>query len=124
MFTLCEVKKPLLSTISDADMDKVKLMTDRAASLVWVTNGNTLQGGCPDYALVSGLARSLVLEQPFLRFYTFDVDEPEIGPEITVRHLIATLNQRGRTIDREFVQQKGAVCVSRFVPDTSINSLF
>ncbi|TGJ83752.1 hypothetical protein E0Z10_g5010 [Xylaria hypoxylon] len=124
VFTLCEAKKPLLSTISDADMDKVKLMTDRAASLVWVTNGNTLQGGCPDYALVSGLARSLVLEQPSLHFNTFDVDEPEIDPEITARHLIATLNQWGSAVDREFVQQNGAVRVSRYVPDAGINSLF
>ncbi|KAI3325957.1 hypothetical protein HD806DRAFT_520675 [Xylariaceae sp. AK1471] len=124
VFTLCEAKKPLLSTISDADMDKVKIMTDRAASPVWVTNGNTLQGGYPDYALVSGLARSLVLEQPSLRFYTFDIDEPEMQPEVTARHLIATLNQRGSTVDREFVQQKGAVRVSRYVPDAGINSLF
>ncbi|KAI0204850.1 reducing type I polyketide synthase 10 [Astrocystis sublimbata] len=124
VFTICEARRPLLSTISDTDMDRVKLMTDRAASLVWVTNGNTVQGERPDHALVSGLARSLVLEQPSLRFYTFDVDESEINPEITARHLIATLNQRGSTVDREFVQQAGTVRISRYVPDAGINSLF
>ncbi|KAI0401620.1 reducing type I polyketide synthase 10 [Xylaria palmicola] len=124
VFTLCELKSPLLSTISDEDMTRVKLITDNASSLVWATNGNILQGGYPDYALVSGLARSLVLEQPALQFFTYDIDEPDADVEATAGHLIATLNQRGKTVDREFVQHKGAVHVSRYVPDDGINSLF
>ncbi|KAI1104957.1 reducing type I polyketide synthase 10 [Jackrogersella minutella] len=124
VFSLCELKSPLLSTISDDHMDRVKLMTDRAASLVWLTNGNTLKGGHPDYALVSGLARSLVLEQPSLQFYTYDLDEPDTDVQATAGHLISTLNQRGGILDREFVQHKGAVHVSRWVPDDGINTLF
>ena len=66
VFNLCELKSPLLSTVSDKDMLRVKIMTDRAASLVWVTNENVLCGGRPDFALVAGQARQLVLEQPSL----------------------------------------------------------
>lgn len=54
VFNLAEVKTPLLATISDEHMARVKLMTDRAGSIVWLTNGNILEGSRPDFSLVSG----------------------------------------------------------------------
>jgi acyl transferase domain-containing protein/NADPH:quinone reductase-like Zn-dependent oxidoreductase len=124
VFSLCELRKPLLSTISDEDMDHVKVMTDRAASLVWLTNGNHMQGERPDHALVSGLARALVLEQPSLKFYTYDIDEPDADVQLTAGRLVSVLNQPGKKPDLEFVQRKGAAHVSRFVPDDGINTDF
>lgn len=124
VFMLGELKSPLLSTISDEDMARVKLLTDRAASLVWLTNGNTTQGSRPDYALVSGLARALVLEQPALKFYTYDVDESDLDVQSTANRLISLLNQQGKTTDLEFVQHKGVVHVSRWIPDEGINTEF
>ncbi|CAG8953714.1 hypothetical protein HYFRA_00006603 [Hymenoscyphus fraxineus] len=124
VFSLCELKTPLLSTISNEDMKSIKLMTDRAASLVWVTNGNPLHAKNPDYALVSGLSRALVLEQPSLKFYTYDIDEPDADMSVTASRLISILNQQGTTPDREFVQHMGTVHISRFVPDDGINTLF
>ena len=53
VFNLSEVKTPLLATISDEHMSRVKLMTDRAGSIVWLTNGNILEGSRPDFSLVS-----------------------------------------------------------------------
>ncbi|CAG8978206.1 hypothetical protein HYALB_00011441 [Hymenoscyphus albidus] len=124
VFSFCELKTPLLSTISNEDMKSVKLMTDRAASLVWVTNGNPLHAKNPDYALVSGLSRALVLEQPSLKFYTYDIDEPDTDVSVTASRLISILNQQGTTADREFVQHMGTVHISRFVPGDGINTLF
>jgi acyl transferase domain-containing protein len=124
VFNLCEATSPLLSTISDEDMDKVKLMTENASSLVWVTNGNILQGGHPDYGLVSGLSRAVMLEQPSLKFFTFDIDTPEVDTDLTAARLVAILDQAGRKHDWEFVQWKGVVHVSRFTPDDKINADF
>ncbi|KAI1083646.1 reducing type I polyketide synthase 10 [Whalleya microplaca] len=124
VFNLCELSTPLLSTISDQDMRGVKLLTDRAASLVWVTNGNILQGDKPDFALVSGLARAVGMEQPSLKFYTYDIDDAETDVHGTVQHLIALLAQCSQRPDMEFVQNQGVVHVSRFAPDDEINAAF
>ncbi|CAK4032116.1 polyketide synthase [Lecanosticta acicola] len=128
VFNLCEATSPLLATISDEDMDQVKLMTQNASSLVWVTNGNILEGGHPEYGLVSGLSRAIMLEQPALKFYTFDIDQPEEGVDLTAERLISVLNQSAkqssRMTDFEFVQRRGVVHVSRFTPDDEINQDF
>ena len=124
VFNLCELKFPLLSMISDEDMLRVKTMTDRAASLVWVTNGNILRGERPDFALVAGLSRALVLEQPSLKFFTYDVDEPEENIQVTAQRLVSVLNQPGRRPDLEFAQHKGVVHVSRFTSDEGLNTAF
>ncbi len=74
VFNLCELKDPLLFVISDKDMNKVKIIIDNSTSLVWTTNANTLQGDRLDHALIVGLSRALMLEQPSLEIFTFDID--------------------------------------------------
>lgn len=125
IFNLCELTSPLLSTISDEDMQHVKKMTDRAASLVWVTGGNILQGDDPNFALASGLARAVGMEQPSLKFYTYDIDNAEADVDATANHLISVLNQQGSIKpDMEFAQHKGVIHISRFVPDDRVNAVF
>ncbi|KIA75504.1 reducing type I polyketide synthase [Aspergillus ustus] len=124
IFSLCEIHSPLLSVTSDAEMGQIKLMTDHAASLVWITNGNTMHGDRPDFALVSGVARALALEQPSLKFYTYDIDTPDIQVETTTDRLLAVLHQSFWNPDLEFVQRKGVVHISRFIPDDGFNAEF
>lgn len=124
VFNLCELKDPLLSVISDKDMDKVKIITDNSTSLVWTTNANTLQGDRPDHALIAGLSRALMLEQPSLEIFTFDIDQPDEYVDDTAQRLISLLIQTDKHIDYEFVQRKNVVHVSRFVPDDSVNVAF
>ncbi|KAL4746292.1 hypothetical protein BDW72DRAFT_207477 [Aspergillus terricola var. indicus] len=124
IFSLCELHTPLLSTSSDAEMAQIKLMTDNATSLVWLTNGDIMNGTRPDFALASGIARALTLEQPSLTFYTFDLDEPDTDIGLTAQHLIAILNQPSWNPDLEFVQRRGIVHISRFIPDDGFNATF
>ena len=124
VFNLCELTSPLLSTISDEDMKSLKIMTENAASLVWATSGDVLQGNRPDFGLVSGLARAVGMEQPSLKFYTYDIDDPELDLDVTAQRLISILNQQSSNPDMEFVQRQGIVHVSRFSPDDGINAAF
>lgn len=124
VFSLCETESPLLATTTDEEMTGVKLMTDRAGTLVWVTGGNKLLGDVPETALVAGMSRAITLEQPSLKFYTYDVDRPQHDTQFTAARLIATLAQQSRVPDREFVQRDGTVHVSRFVPDDRLNAKF
>ena len=124
VFSLCELTSPLLSSICDQDMERVKTMTDRAASLVWVTGGNIMQGGNPDFGLVSGLARAVGMEQPSLKFYTYDIDNTESDVDATAQHLISCLNQSSPKPEMELVQRNGVVHTSRFIPDDGVNASF
>ncbi|KAL6719446.1 hypothetical protein ACLMJK_003686 [Lecanora helva] len=125
VFCLLECEKPLHVRTKDDDIVRVRIITNNASSLVWVTCGNLLKGGDPDFSLVSGLSRALMLEQPSLRFFTFNLDTIDIEPEKTASNIIAVLEQgHGNFKDYEFVQSGGMVHVSRFVPDDSLNEPF
>lgn len=121
-----ELGKPILSTLTNAKMMSVKTMTDSAANLIWLTGGGNFTGRDPDFALVSGLARSLILEQPSLRFFTFDVDDWQTNPATTFGNLIQVVEEAQTTaeLDFEMVQHKGVVHISRFVSDETMNDSF
>lgn len=124
VFCLIECHKPVLSTATDDEMYRIKLITNNASNIVWVTGGHLLEGTRPDFALVSGLARALMLEQPTLKFFTFDVDDIVSHVQRTAEHLASTLQQKSNALDFEFIQHQGVVHVSRFVPDDTLNESF
>ncbi|KAJ2996419.1 hypothetical protein NUW58_g976 [Xylaria curta] len=124
IFNLCELYSPLLNRINDQEMKRVKMMTDNAACLVWVTGGNIIRGCKPDLALAAGLARAVGMEQPSLKFYTYDVDAPDTHVDLTARYILSILDQQGPKTDMEFAQRDGIVHVSRLVPDDDLNALF
>jgi len=124
VFNLCELYSPLLSVISDEEMQRVKLITNNATSLIWVTGGNALVGDKPEFSLAVGLARAVGMEQPSLKFYTYDVDAPDTDVDVTAQYLISVLNQDSPRPDMEFVQQNGTVHVSRMTPDDGVNMMF
>ena len=125
MFSLLEVEKPLLSTMTEDDMVRLKLLTENASKLVWATGGGFLNVSRPDFAVASGLARAVMIEQPSLSFCTFDFDPSDVESLETARNLSAVLQQPKNVVsDYEFVQHKGMVHVSRFVPDDESNQTF
>ena len=125
VFSLIESERPLLASITDDQMKLVKVLTNNASSIVWVTAGDLLGHVIPEYGLVSGLSRALMLEQPSLNFFTFDIDDISRAPKRSARNLIAVLDQRKNSrIDFEFVQSKDLVHVNRFIPDDGLNESF
>ena len=123
---LFESSEPLLATTSDAEMQAVKVITDNAATLLWVTCGDLLNGAHPDMALVNGLSRALMLEQPSLKFSTFDLESQNFDHTKTISNLILVLKQLAihPKPDFEYIQKDGVLYVSRFVPEPEINSAF
>ena len=121
-----ELSQPILSTLTDAESINVKAMTDTATNLIWLTGGDSMNGGKPDMALVSGLSRALMLEQPSLRFFTFDIDNPDAGIELSIQNIIALVEEAHtiETPDFETVMHKGLVYISRFVPEEILNETF
>jgi acyl transferase domain-containing protein len=128
MIIVCtiELHEPFLATMSVAEMASLKILTDNAEKLLWITGGDQLGGTRPNFAMVSGFQRSLILEQPSLKFYTFDVDQPETHQQATVDNIIAVLDElhSEEIPDCETVQKNGVAYVSRFVPEETLNETF
>ena len=120
-----ELNQPILSTLTDAESVNVKAMTDGATNLIWLTGGNNLEGTNPDMALVSGLSRALMLEQPSLRFLTIDIDNPT-GFAITAQNVIKVVKEAHKleTPEWETAQYKGLLYSSRFEPEETLNQTF
>ena len=121
---LIESQRPILADSTDLDMVRIRIITNNAACIVWLTSGDLMHGTRPEYALVQGLSRAIMMEQPSLRFYTYDVDNIADQPHRTARNILAVLTQPPETGDFEFVQKNGVVHVSRFVADPELNEAF
>ena len=121
-----ELETPLLSSISAEEMRLMKIITDNASILVWITGGNLMAGVGPDFALATGLSRAMMVEQPVLKFLTFGLDDAVSNVDLTVSNIASILNEasHGQTSDFEYLQQDGLVHVSRFLPDKPLNETF
>ena len=54
-------------------MQNLKIVTNKAADLIWMTGAGILEGKDPNLSLSSGLFRALAMEQPALRFVVLDI---------------------------------------------------
>lgn len=125
-----EVDQPVLPVMSPEEMSLLRLLIDKTTDLLWLTGAATLDGKKPDLTLASGLSRALMLEQPALRFAILDVgvsaDNMTLNDSHSQIHGFVTQALLDSDIpeDKEFVQSKGLLHVSRFVPDDGLNSHF
>ena len=125
VISLLEAEDALLSSISDEQMSLLKVITDNSSILLWVTAEDVLNGRRPDFSLVSGLSRALTLKQPSLRFLTFDVDDIHRDTSRTAQNIVTVLSTiNNRLSDSEYVESKGVVNISRFLPDNDLNASF
>ena len=121
-----ELYEPMLTTLTESQMSSMKIMTDHAAYILWVHGGGNMDAERPDFAMVTGFSRSLVLEQPSLRFFTHDIDDPDADPEASIINIFSTLDDvhSDDCLDLEVVEKHGVPFTQRFVPEESLNETF
>ncbi|KAL2867458.1 type I polyketide synthase [Aspergillus lucknowensis] len=120
-----ELSRPVLSTLTGAEMEYIKRITDNALSLLWLTGGGNLDGTHPDFALMSGLSRALMLEQPSLKITMLDLDV--VAPTSQTMQNIATVLRQSVESSRpdfEYVQKNGLLHISRMLPEEVMNRTF
>ena len=120
-----EYSRSVLSDMSVGEMESLKAITDAATSLFWVTHGDTIMGQEPEMYLVTGLARTLMLEQPTLKFATFDVDF-ESSDEAAAKKLVQAFDHfvSSERPELEYALKRDITHVSRWVPDVEQNKSF
>lgn len=127
--SLLEVADEFLVSMSQDDMNRLRSVTGRVTTLLWLTGANTLGNKPkPNLALCNGLSRALMLEQPALRFLVMDVGSAaQWNSSSTRENIVSVLARCAGTLDggdSEFVQHDGLVYTSRFTPDSLVNATF
>ncbi|KAI1098670.1 polyketide synthase-like protein [Jackrogersella minutella] len=128
--SLLEAETEFLATMSQDDMDLLRSITNVVTDLLWVTSANMLDStgrADPNLTLAGGLSRTLMLEQPSLRFSVVD-----IGPLCDFKqnalpiceNLVRALVPFHDMDDKEFIHTEGILYISRFGPDSVLNSQF
>jgi acyl transferase domain-containing protein/NADPH:quinone reductase-like Zn-dependent oxidoreductase len=121
-----ELEDPVLEIAVADDIERIKAVTDNSSILIWVTGGGLFEAEKPSFSLVGGLARSLMLEQPSLKMYTVDLDNMDGHFTASSQNIIHVLRQAlySSKPEFEYLQHKGALYSSRFVPEESMNKRF
>ena len=126
--SLLEAEEEFLASMSAEDMESFQSILDTAGEIIWLTGANMLADPNPNLTLASGMARSLMMEQPSLKFTVIDVGSPhrlESNAAIICNIIAGELMLNDDKGDKEFIlSQNGLLYVSRFGPDFKINSLF
>ena len=124
---LADFEGPLLATLQAKELAAIQNLTATASSLLWVSPGGLLSGKKPEYAMASGLARSITSESVSVDFTTLDFDLDNTS-ETNIADIIFTIGQRQRAQTKaretEYCVSEGFVYISRLVANDSINNVY
>ncbi|PYH93849.1 KR-domain-containing protein [Aspergillus ellipticus CBS 707.79] len=122
-----ELRDPLLAVMDEYEMTCLKICSERASIILWLSNGNWLGGKRPEFAPALGLSRCLILGQPSLKFAILNIDHIS-GPSSykTSENAVRILHQliHHETSEFEFAQKEGVLHISRWEPDEPLNTMF
>ncbi|KAF6220300.1 hypothetical protein HO133_003432 [Letharia lupina] len=126
VITTLELEEPLLADMTDHQMQMVKRMIENASILLWVTGGALFKAQRPLFALVLGLARTVMLERPALKMPVLDLDNTTLDLAISAQNVVLVLRQamHSPSPESEYRQQDGVLHISRLTPDRLVNQQF
>ncbi|KXT10980.1 hypothetical protein AC579_5172 [Pseudocercospora musae] len=124
---LIELERATLSEMTPTVLAGLQRLIRACTSAVWVTNAGTLRGEAPDKCLVTGLVKSMTIEEPSFRVATIDFDPDTLDSTVMqAAHHIYDLEVKfsadpDTEEDHNFVEQGGVLHVSRNIIDDQEN---
>ncbi|KAI1842798.1 hypothetical protein JX266_010974 [Neoarthrinium moseri] len=125
---LADFEGPLLHTVNKSEFESIQEIINTASSLLWVTSGGLLEGKHPEFAMVSGLLRTVTSEQASLDFRTIDVDVGSVTSDQIAAAIIEVAKKQASADeedpDRELCLSNGKTYISRLVRNHYLNTIF
>ncbi|KAF2837925.1 hypothetical protein M501DRAFT_977330 [Patellaria atrata CBS 101060] len=125
---LVELETALLARMNEYEMKATQEYMELASTSVWVTNGGVLQGEDPEKALIFGIAKSVMVEQPSFHVSSFDLEHAipdlERSAKLIIEHEIRFFENPDSDLDTELVEKDGIVYISRYHTDDLENLQF
>lgn len=124
---LADFEAPLLPTITEREFLGLQKTLNNAGNVLWISAGGLLTGKNPEFAMASGLMRSLSSEQVSINAVTIDFDKENTTAadiaRITSRTAIKQTEKAG-TLENEYCVSDGKLFIGRLLSEESINSTY
>lgn len=88
-----EISRPLFQNLSTSELELVKILTDIASTIILIIGGNLFKAEKPEFNIVNGISRTVILEQPTIKFSVVDIDDPTARLESTTDHILWVMEQ-------------------------------
>ncbi|EER28768.1 polyketide synthase, putative [Coccidioides posadasii C735 delta SOWgp] len=127
VLVVAELEEPLLSSLGEAELVGIQRIISTASSLVWITQGGLLSGKEPEYAMASGLARSVKSENASLDFITIDLDLDTTslpGAVHAITDIVRRQVEKDKDRETEYCVAKEKVYISRLLPNKELSSAY
>ena len=119
---LIEIDSPVLKNCTASQWNALRQMLSSTGRVLWITKGGTKDVHLPDAGLITGLARTARMDNPALRFITYDIASKDFSPRETADLITTVLVQSfGHVADNnslrdvEFTQVSQRIYVPRVV---------
>lgn len=128
VIVLADFEGPLLFTLKEGEFSAIKNIIAKTSNILWVSTGALLEGKRPEFAMVSGLARSITSEQASTDFRVLDVDIDNVKSDLIIKSVarVAQLQiaKSEELPEREFCVSHGKTYISRLVRNPEINTIY
>ncbi|RMZ82570.1 hypothetical protein DV738_g1477, partial [Chaetothyriales sp. CBS 135597] len=122
---LVEIEEPILFDIKPSEWQHLRDSLVRCESALYVTRGGLLDGGQPDFAMMSGLVCAIHTENRSSKLVTVDLDTAE-GSRLYEFDMLLSLEERAAAYlpgdDFEYRCRQGIAYVSRLEADEQLNA--
>ena len=135
VIVFAEFLNPILSQATPSEFETIKHIVLNSRALLWVSNGDIMNGGEPEMHLIGGFARTIRYETGADNFATLDLAfNPDRTPNLELRaskHTVASIITKIGTLlledpnpsntDREYAYSNGHVYIPRLFPLQYLN---
>jgi len=126
---LCELTRPLLRNPSPIDYASIKRIFLEGGGVLWLTHGALMESSNPDLNLVTGLARTVRVENGDTTIVMLDVDarHPLSGPSMAEKIfqvLVTSFGEDGvgaTEMETEYVERDGTIMIPRIIEDNRMD---
>lgn len=126
---LAELNDPILAELSQDEFYALRKMLISAKGVIWVTKGGTMESSNPEAAMVTGLMRTLRIENAGTRYVTLDLDPAHNTLTIPMADTISGIFQEtfdsyleSTNFDLEYSERDSQMYIPRVVPDPVANA--
>ena len=137
VIVLAEFLDPLLSQATPSEFETIKHVVLNSRALLWVSNGDIMNGGEPEMHLIGGFARTIRYETGSQNFATLDLafkpgrtpslelcaSKPTVASVITKIATLLLEDPNPSNTDREYAYSNGHVYIPRLFPLQHLNEM-
>ncbi|RYP61915.1 hypothetical protein DL771_009957 [Monosporascus sp. 5C6A] len=124
---LDDMDNPLLLTITETEFEALKNIVQSTSSVLWITPASLLKAQLPDYAMTSGLVRTITSEHASVDFRMLDLEFETCPPEKivdTIKRIVSQQILQEGVPEHEYCMSGGQLYISRLVRNQGLNSVF